>query len=150
MGVPAPIQSLLRTQSVNGTVYLLAHAPFSSNRLMVRELDSRRIYLFDVTGTEAGGASSPIQITVADDSQPNADSVNAGRNADQEPPGYIHLTRFVAQQLYAPARLVKDRPGVVRVPVARDHVALLRGFSLSAPPDCLGHDDFASRAEHQA
>ena len=68
VGVPASVQPLLRTQSVNGTVYLLAHAPFDSSRLMVRELDSGRIYLFDVTVTEDGVATHPIQITVTDDS----------------------------------------------------------------------------------
>ena len=62
VGVPASVQGLLRTQSVNGTVYLLAHAPFDSSRLMVRELDSGRIYLFDVTAAEEGGATHPIQI----------------------------------------------------------------------------------------
>ena len=55
VGVPASVQPLLRTQSVNGTVYLLAHAPFDSSRLMVRELDSGRIYLFDVTVAEEAG-----------------------------------------------------------------------------------------------
>lgn len=52
VGVPASVQGRLRTQSVNGTVYLLAHAPFETKRLMVRELDSGRIYLFDVTSTK--------------------------------------------------------------------------------------------------
>ena len=60
VGVPAAVQPRLRTQSINGTVYLLAHAPFGSNRLMVRELDSGQIYLFDVTAAEAGGATEPI------------------------------------------------------------------------------------------
>ena len=134
VGVPAPIQSLLRTQSVNGTVYLLAHAPFGSSRLMVRELDSGRIYLFDVTAAEEGGASQPIQITVADASKPDTDSATASHNAGQGQPGYIQLTRFAAQQLYAPARLVKDRPGIVRVPVTRDPVDLLHGGTIEATP----------------
>ena len=56
VGVPAAIQPRLRTQSVNGTLYLLAHAPFASSRLMVKELDSGRIYLFDVSASEEGRA----------------------------------------------------------------------------------------------
>lgn len=40
VGVPASVQGVLRTQSINGMVYLLAHTSFGSNRLMVRELDS--------------------------------------------------------------------------------------------------------------
>jgi len=120
--VPASVQPLLRTQSVNGTVYLLAHAPFDASRLMVRELDSGQIYLFDVTATEEGEASHPLQITVTDDSETARGRATGSNDADQEQPGYIPLTRFAAQQLYAPVRLVKARPGIVRVPVARDHI----------------------------
>ena len=134
VGVPAVVQPRLRTQSINGTVYLLAHAPFESNRLMVRELDSGHIYLFDVTAAEEGGASHPIQITLADDRQPDTDSVAENTNPGQQSPGYIQLTRFAAQQLYAPARVVKDQPGVVRVPVKRDPIALLRGGTVEATP----------------
>jgi len=134
VGVPASVQSLLRTQSVNGTVYLLAQAPFDSSRLMVRELDSGRIYLFDVTAAEEGGASPPIQITVAGDREIDNDFATVGNNTDQAQPDYIQLTRFAAQQLYAPLRLVKDRPGIVRVPVKRDAVDLLHGGTIEASP----------------
>ena len=134
VGVPASVQPLLRTQSVNGTVYLLAQAPFGSNRLLVHELDSGRIYLFDVTAAEEGGASHPLQIYVTGDSEPGSDSSPATRDSGQPQPSYIKLTQFAAQQLYAPARLVKDRPGIVRVPVARDPVALVRGGAIEAVP----------------
>ncbi len=132
VGVPASIQPLLRTQSVNGTVYLLAHAAFDTKRLMVRELDSGRIYLFDITSTEDGVATHPVQIYVAD-SAANAPGAG-GHELSPGQPGYIQLTRFAAQQLYAPSRLVKDRPGVVRVPVKRDSVDLLHGGTVKATP----------------
>ena len=48
--------------------------------------------------------------------------------------GYVTLTRFAAQQLYAPARLLKDLPGVVRVPVKRKKVPLVRGAAVTAEP----------------
>ena len=126
VGVPESLQSLLRTQSVNGTVYLLAHAPFGSNRLLVRELDSGRIYLFDVTASEEGGASHPMQIYVADTASSGNDSATAGHDADRGPPGYIQLTRFAAQQLYAPTRLLKEHPGIGARPGRA-------GFRRSAP-----------------
>ncbi|MES9897681.1 MAG: TIGR03749 family integrating conjugative element protein [Sedimenticola sp.] len=134
VGVPASVQGLLRTQSVNGTVYMLAHAPFGSNRLMVRELDSGRIYLFDVTAAEENVASNPIQIYVTSDDGITNDHTNVGNDSDQGEPGYIQLTRFAAQQLYAPSRLVRDRPGIIRVPVARDPVDLLHGGTVQATP----------------
>jgi integrating conjugative element protein (TIGR03749 family) len=134
VGVPASIQPLLRTQSVNGTVYLLAHAPFASSRLMMRELDSGRIYLFDVTAVEEGGTSHPIQIFVTGDRGAANALATESNNADRGRPDYIQLTRFAAQQLYAPTRLVKDRPGIVRVPVKREAVDLLHGGTVEATP----------------
>jgi len=134
VGVPASIQGVLRTQSVNGVVYLLAHAAFGSNRLMVRELDSGRIYLFDVTATEEGGPGHPIQIYVTGDQGRENDQATGGHEPEQGQPDYIQLTRFAAQQLYAPARLVKDLPGIVRVPVSRDPVDLYHGGTVEAIP----------------
>ena len=48
--------------------------------------------------------------------------------------GYVTLTRFAAQQLYAPARLLEELPGVTRVPVKREPVALVRGNAVEAVP----------------
>ena len=134
VGVPASVQGVLRTQSVNGVVYLLAHAAFGSNRLMVRELDSGRIYLFDVTATEEGGLGHPIQIYVTGDQGSEYDQATGRHEPEQGQPDYIQLTRFAAQQLYAPVRLVKDRPGIVRVPVSRDPVDLYHGGMVEAIP----------------
>ena len=134
VGVPASVQPLLRTQSINGTVYLLAQAPFGSSRLMVRELESGHIYLFDITAAEEGGSSPPIQIFVTGDSVAANALATVSNDSDRGPPSYIQLTRFAAQQLYAPARLAKDQPGIVRVPVKRDAVDLLHGGTVEATP----------------
>ena len=131
VGIPSSIQPRLRTQSVNGTVYLLAHAPFDANRIMVRELDSGRIYLLDVTSTQKGAATHPVQIYVTDDSGADDLEVN---DSSPERPGYVQLTRFAAQQLYAPSRLVKDNPAIIRVPISRDSVDLFHGGAIEAIP----------------
>ena len=69
---------------------------------------------------------------------PRTRAIQAESKARRHPPipsyGYVTLTRFAAQQLYAPARLLRDLPGVVRVPVARNEVALVRGASVRAEP----------------
>ncbi len=134
VGVPGAVQPILRAQSVNGTVYLLAHAPFDSSRFMVRELESGRIYLFDVTATDVGVANDPIEIFIAGDSTADNNIALGDDDGDQSQPGYIRLTRFAAQQLYAPSRLVNDSRGLVRVPVARDPFNLLRGATIEATP----------------
>jgi len=134
VGVPGSLQPLLRTQSVNGTAHLLAHASFGSSRVMVRELDSGQIYLFDVTAAEEGGVGHPLQIYVTGDNGSANDPVTGGNDSHPGQPDYIQLTRFAAHQLYAPPRLVKDRPGIVRVPVARDAVDLVHGGTVEATP----------------
>ncbi|MCU7943523.1 MAG: TIGR03749 family integrating conjugative element protein [Candidatus Thiodiazotropha sp. (ex Cardiolucina cf. quadrata)] len=134
VGVPASVQGVLRTQSVNGMVYLLAHTSFGSSRLMVRELDSGRIYLLDVTAAEEGGPGHPIQIYVTGEQGSEKDQATGGHEPEQDRPDFVQLTRFAAQQLYAPVRLVKDQPGIVRVPVSRDPVDLLHGAAIEATP----------------
>ena len=134
VGLPDALQTVLRSQSVNGTVYWLPQAPFNSSRILVRELDSGRIYLFDVTATGNGETSHPIQIYVTDTVPSGIDIPVSGTDVDQGSPDYIQLTRFAAQQLYAPTRLLKDQLGMVRVPVARDSVALYHGGAIEATP----------------
>ena len=134
VGVPGSIQPLIRTQSVNGAVYLLANAPFDASRLMVREIDSGRIYLFDVTAAAEGTVGDPIRMFVAEQTE-NADGLM--RNSNEPTPrrhGYIELTRFAARQLYAPSRLASSIPGVVRVPIEHDPFDLVHGGAVEAVP----------------
>ena len=102
------------------------------------------MYLLDVTAKEEGGSASPVTIYVVEESAdlkgPEADTghdQNIAQNTAQPALpsyGYVTLTRFAAQQLYAPARLLRDPPGVVRVPVKRRQVALIRGAVVTAEP----------------
>lgn len=134
VGVPGLVQPLVRTQSVNGTVYLLANAPFDSSRFMVRELESGRIYLFDVTATNVGVASGPIEIYTTHHSSTAKAVANGNDRSDQAQPSYIQLTRFAAKQLYAPSRLVDGQRGLVRVPVANGPFNLIHGAKIEATP----------------
>jgi len=134
VGVPATIQSALRVQSVAGTVYLLAHQPFEATRVMVRAVDSGAIYLLDLSADNEGEAKAAIQILDTETRIPGA-ATDEGTPPPELPAyGYVTLTRFAAQQLYAPARLLHDLPGVVRVPVRREPVRLVRAAPIEASP----------------
>jgi integrating conjugative element protein (TIGR03749 family) len=136
VGLPASLQPLLRTQSVNGTVYFLANAPFDATRIILRTLDGGPLYLFDVSASETGGQSHPLQVFVKAAGKSREDPA-ASPVAPNDPAmdySYVALTRFAAQQLYAPARLLRELPGIVRVPVMRDPVSLLRGGIVDAIP----------------
>lgn len=129
VGIPSGLQGLLRVQSVNSTVYLLSQHAFPKTRLLVRELDTGRTVLLDVTAVDSDGKLPPIAVQVPSERNVVANTVNRS-----SPPGYASLTRFAAQQLYAPQRLVAAMPGVRRVPIQNDAVALLPGKTVHATP----------------
>jgi integrating conjugative element protein (TIGR03749 family) len=132
VGVPAPLQDALRIQSIAGTVYLLAHQPFASTRVLVRGLDGGGVYLLDLSAKVESAATAPVEIFDPDEAlEPGT---VAAQPTGLREYGYVSLTRFAAQQLYAPFRLLQDLPGVVRVPVKRDPAALVRGDTIEALP----------------
>ncbi len=133
VGVPPPLQGVLRVQSIAGTLYLFAHRSFVSTRVIVRGVDDGRVYLLDLSATAEGRGSGPIEIFLPDET--STDDEVSDANASGPPRyGYVRLTRFAAQQLYAPARLLKALPGVVRMPVKRAPVPLVRGAAVEAFP----------------
>ena len=129
VGVPASLESALRVQSVNGTVYLQSYRPFPSTRLLVRELDGGQTYLLDVHATDSGALQPPMLVHLPLDDTPVQPGIKTAG-----PPGYVRLTRFIAQQLYAPERLIEAVPGAQRVPLQTEPVALLPGSAVQATP----------------
>jgi integrating conjugative element protein (TIGR03749 family) len=140
VGLPPKLETMVRVQSIAGTVYLLAHGAFDATRVMVRETESGRMYLLDVAASGDGGSGPPVEVYAGEEpASPGNRPTESGRENNTPPPvfpsyGYVTLTRFAAQQLYAPARLLQDLPGVVRVPVKRKKVPLVRGASVTAEP----------------
>jgi integrating conjugative element protein (TIGR03749 family) len=133
VGVPPKLQGSLRVQSISGTLYLLAHQPFAATRVIVRGMDNGQVYLLDLTAVADGGGNTPLEIYLPDE-EPAVGANTAAEASGPPQYGYVTLTRFAAQQLYAPARLLRDLPGVVRVPVKRQPVALVRGDAVEALP----------------
>jgi integrating conjugative element protein (TIGR03749 family) len=107
---------------------------------MVRETESGRMYLLDVAASGEGGSGPPVEVYAGDEPASRGNRrTESGRERNTPSPtfssyGYVTLTRFAAQQLYAPARLLKDLPGVVRVPIKRKKVTLVRGAAVTAEP----------------
>ncbi|MDZ7753226.1 MAG: TIGR03749 family integrating conjugative element protein [Gammaproteobacteria bacterium] len=132
VGVPPQIQGALRVQSIDGTLYLLANQPFAATRVIVRGMGNGPIYLLDLSAVAEGDGNSPIRIYLPDE-EPANDSAST-KAPDPPQYGYVTLTRFAAQQMYAPARLLQDLPGLNRVPIKREPVALVRGGAVEALP----------------
>ena len=158
LGIPGKLENQLRSQSVDGTVHWLAYEPFETTRVQVRELQSGRTYLLDLSAVAEGGGVMPLEIldgTHAADyysSSPDVpsavspeDELMGPATASSEEPvtplatgtyDYVSLTRFAIQQLYAPERLLArlSLPGVSRVPVRQTALPLYRGGALRAEP----------------
>lgn len=143
IGLPQSLTPLLRSQSINGTLYLLARQAFEPTRVMVRSETDGPIYVLDISAAPGGvdsGSLPDVQVLLqASQKSPQDLSEDAG--ADQSTSvkqsqslGYAALTRYAAQQLYAPTRLIPRQPGVVAIPVNPEPVDLVVGGKIEAVP----------------
>ena len=135
IGIPQSLTPLLRSQSINGTLYLLARQPFETTRVMVRSETDGPIYVLDISASPGGSdsRSSPdVQILLESPRQAGA----AESTPDNRPLslGYAALTRYAAQQIYAPTRLIPRQSGVVAMPVNAEPVDLVHGAKVEAVP----------------
>ncbi|MBF8659421.1 TIGR03749 family integrating conjugative element protein [Pseudomonas putida] len=115
VGVLGAIASKLRVQSVGGTVYLRAAETLPPTRLQLQSVKSGDIILIDIEALEGSEALEPVKI-VAQVSTPDVEAAKEAAPAATPIP--VVLTRYAAQNLYAPLRTVAPLPGVRRVPLS--------------------------------
>ncbi|EOX6785687.1 TIGR03749 family integrating conjugative element protein [Pseudomonas aeruginosa] len=135
VGVPAGVGDRLRVQSAGGAVYLRASEPIEPTRLQLQDADTGALILLDIAAEPAKDgepALEPVRIVEGANTQAHysdppdgADvapmrSQDGVRSARRETPVPVVLTRFAAQNLYAPLRTVEPLPGVMRVNLRRD------------------------------
>ncbi|GKT26692.1 TIGR03749 family integrating conjugative element protein [Acidovorax sp. SUPP3334] len=140
VGVPASLEGRLRVQSAGGAIYLRASEPIEPTRLQLQDADTGALILLDVAADAAGvgqPALEPVRIVEADaaTARYGGDAKSAGTVEDaveepgssprtpRETPIPVVLTRFAAQNLYAPLRTVEPLSGITRVNLPR-HLAL--------------------------
>ena len=115
VGLPSSIAGKLRVQSVGGTVYLRAAEALPPTRLQLQSVKSGDIILIDIEAVEGSEALEPIRI-VAQAQAPDAETAKDAAPAVTPVP--VVLTRYAAQNLYAPLRTVAPLPGVRRTPLS--------------------------------
>lgn len=138
VGVPAGVGERLRVQSAGGAVYLRANEPIEPTRLQLQDVDTGALILLDIAAEPAKDgepALEPVRIVegstiparygdqpaAADEDAPARGNDQAAvRASRRETPIPVVLTRFAAQNLYAPLRTVEPLPGVMRVNLRRD------------------------------
>jgi integrating conjugative element protein (TIGR03749 family) len=129
VGVPSEVGDRLRIQSAAGAVYLRANEPIEPTRLQLQDAVSGELILIDIQADNAMPnqarledmrivEEAPRQPSDSDAMQPSG--TGAAPAALLNTPVQVVLTRYAAQQLYAPLRTVEALPGARRVNVPGD------------------------------
>jgi len=148
VGLPGSLTGKLRVQSAGGNVYLLALEPIAPTRIQLQDAETGALILMDIAATlpeqNTPLASEPIQIiegerrpvrygqNVASTTssnqtqatpkikvQGNATTVTS-ETQQRETPVPVILTRYAAQNLYAPLRTVEPISGISQVNIRRN------------------------------
>lgn len=118
-------------QSAGGAIYLRASEPLPPTRLQLQDVESGSLILLDIAAEPAKDGQpplEPVRIVAAD----TAPATRYGGDADdavdivpdkpaprRETPIPVVLTRYAAQNLYAPLRTVEPVAGIGRVNLRR-------------------------------
>jgi len=124
VGFPPALNGKLRVQSTGGAVYLKADSDFPQTRLQLQDMESGEVILLDVR-TTATASAEPVKIVYSGDvstassaaagtvQKAASDSTQAKRKkVSYKAPVPVLLTRYAAQNLYAPVRTVEAVPGI--------------------------------------
>lgn len=134
VGVPASVGERLRIQSAGGAVYLRASESIEPTRLQLQDADTGSLILLDIAAEPAREGASPLEpVRIVDGTnaatrygEPTADSDAAipdnaqPAQTKRETPISVVLTRYAAQNLYAPLRTVEAAPGIMPVNLKRN------------------------------
>jgi integrating conjugative element protein (TIGR03749 family) len=135
IGVPEGIGSHLRVQSAGGAVYLRASEPIPPTRLQLQDMESGALIMLDIAAEPAKAgqpALEPVRIVEGEGAPPRAVDFTASIANEDEPrdmasaavrhatPVPVALTRYAAQNLYAPLRTVGPVAGIGRVNLRRN------------------------------
>ncbi|EKY3920598.1 TIGR03749 family integrating conjugative element protein [Enterobacter hormaechei] len=135
VGVPASLTGRLRVQSAGGAIYLRASEPIEPTRLQLQDADSGALILLDIaaeTATAGQPPMEPVRIVDAEGTPTRYGDLAAAAKSDEngepeavsrtarETPVPVVLTRYAAQNLYAPLRTIEPVSGITRVNLKRN------------------------------
>lgn len=126
VGVPASVVNRLRVQSAAGAIYLLANEPIEPTRLQLQDADTGTVILLDIAAEPAQDGQLPLEPVRIIEAAPSATQIDADDGSAtalppvRATPQPVVLTRYAAQNLYAPLRTVEPVLGVTRATLRRD------------------------------
>ncbi len=131
LGIPQQIRSKFNAEIVGNHLWLIAQEPFPKTRLILLAEPLGRI-IFEIKAQDHSNLfSQPIVI------QADAKPAKLEAESSNLKLGFAALTRWVVQQFYAPKRLLKDLPGLERLPVDSVLLDLFRCAN-RIPTACAG------------
>lgn len=135
--VPPSLQGLLEVQIIEDTAYLTAHSPVPRTRLVAHAIEGGTKLPLDVEAINGKDARPILHIHLPNEAygDDNDSAAGAARGNPEPAMGVIQLTRYAAQVLYAPSRLIPTYAGVRQEPVDRKPVVgLYRGGEVETAP----------------
>ena len=130
--VPASVQAMSERIQIteSGSVYWIASKSFKRQRVNAIT-HTGYSYILDI---EARPKGHQHPIAIVDDRIPIQESNTGQSTKSKYDYDYVDLTRFAAQSVYAPDRLIKPLPGIRRVAIDSGHLPLVKGADLLTEP----------------
>ena len=130
--LPDTVKRHVSVLAANGVLYIRAMEPFPTTRLRIQGLNDQQVYLLDITASEVAAVSDELIVMTKKNTRNRSKEATAYRTTED---WRIRLTRYAAQQLYAPERLVDGDSSIKRIPVeSKTSVPLIRGGLIEAVP----------------
>ncbi|MEO1144201.1 MAG: TIGR03749 family integrating conjugative element protein [Cyanobacteria bacterium J06638_22] len=130
--LPDTVKRHVSVLAANGVLYIRAMEPFPTTRLRIQGLNDHQVYLLDITASEVAAVSDELIVMTKKNTRNRSKEATAYRTTED---WRIRLTRYAAQQLYAPERLVDGDSAIKRIPVeSKTSVPLIRGGLIEAVP----------------
>jgi len=129
--LPDQLQHKVTALAANGVLYIRALEAFSRTRIRVQGLHSQQIYLLDVVADESASVAAEL-IVMTPESVVNHAKDKAQKKTGQD--WRVRLSRYAAQQLYSPERLLQGDRAIKRIPVVSRTIPLIRGGVIEAVP----------------
>ena len=130
--LPDTVKRHVSVLAANGVFYIRAMEPFPTTRIRIQGLNDQQIYLLDITASEAAAVSDELIVMTKENTRNRSKEATAYKTTED---WRIRLTRYAAQQLYAPERLVDGDSAIKRIPVEpKTSVPLIRGGLIEAVP----------------
>ena len=130
--LPDSLKRKVSVVAANGVLYIRATESFPATRIRVQGLVDQTIYLLDVTANDSESVSNELVVMKPEAVANRAKDQTATRQTDD---WRVRLTRYAAQQLYAPERLLRGDSQIKRIPIdTQKPVLLVRGQRIKAQP----------------